>query len=102
MAKVKPGINIRTYERAQEVVDGIKDNGHNERYMRSVVSNVTGNGTYADNLSYRALQAEKHRILGVARKILKNREVGGDVSLECRVCSSPRSRDAGEQLYLFR
>jgi len=40
-----------------------------EIYMRSLISGVTGNGSYTDGLNYSELIRESMKILGVLRKI---------------------------------
>ena len=71
----------------------------NERYLRSLVANATGDGEYAQNLSYGDLRMEARRIKSVANKILKS---------ECRVNEENRlerincEEKAGVQLLLFR
>ena len=102
MVRGKPGIKIRSYKRAQEIVDGIGSNGYSEIYLRSVVSSVTGSGSYADGLSFAELQSEKHRILGVARRVLRGMKVSRSAGLESRVDGPSKTSDSDEQLYLFR
>lgn len=47
----------------------------NEKYLRSLVSEVTGNKDYADSLDYAGLRREGHKIKGIVLKILGIRRV---------------------------
>jgi hypothetical protein len=63
--------NIKGYDRAQKIVDNFSSD---EIYLRSLISNVTGNGEFADNLDFRGLLREGHKIKGIASKILKSKK----------------------------
>jgi len=57
---------------AIDLLSGI--NMLHEGNMRSWVAHITGNSNYASNLDYISLRREVHKIKGVARKILGERE----------------------------
>lgn len=68
----------------------------NENYLRSLVANATGDGDYADSLSYGELKRDARKIKKIANKILTRRTEELESSgLELV------SQDIGKQLLLF-
>lgn len=61
---------IRDYNEARQIIDNFS---RSEIYLRSLVSKVTGNTGFANNLDYRGLLHEGYKIRGIAKKILKKR-----------------------------
>lgn len=62
--------NISGYARAEEIV---RNFSREEKYLRSLIANVTGNGSYADHLDFRGLLREGFKIKGIVEKILKHK-----------------------------
>ncbi len=58
------------YEDARQIVSNFS---RENRYLRSLISRVTGSGSYADSLDYRGLLREGYKIRGVAAAMLKKR-----------------------------
>ena len=69
-----------------------------ERYLRSLVANVTGDGEYADSLGYFDLRREARRIKREADRVLEARNLRQVLEREVE---SPRENTAGKQLMLF-
>jgi len=63
----------RSYEITHEQAVRIEEkfNRRNESYLRSLVAELTGNGEYADSLSYYILMREGREIFSAAKKVLK-------------------------------
>lgn len=89
------GYKIDSYDLAERIV---KDFNKDGRWLKSVVTRVTGDGDFADRLPYSGLLHQGYRIRGVAQKILRirgqkiKRESAGESILE---------KTAGQQLSLF-
>ncbi len=64
------GFKIRGYEHAEQILDWPQ----NERALRTLVYDVTGDSDLAEYLNYRGLRHQYHRIKGVAQKILKSKK----------------------------
>jgi hypothetical protein len=66
---VEQGFKIRSYKHAQQILD----TPINELALRNLIYDVTRDGDKANYLDYRGLRHQYHRIIGVAKKILKNK-----------------------------
>ncbi len=90
---------IRGYGRAQEILDGFSTN---ERYLRSLVANVTGDGDYADGLDYSGLISEGRKIRGIAKRILRSKASRLETRAEQTTTMVPSgNRDLSHQMGLF-
>ncbi len=64
---IAQGFKIRGYKHARQILDCPT----NEVALRNLVYDVTRDGDLANNLDYRGLRHQYHRIVGVAKKMLK-------------------------------
>lgn len=80
---MKPGYKIKDYKDANDL---IANWDWNERWLRSALAKrITGvDISYLDNLGYRGLRHQGHRLLGVAKKIVKTTKDKG-CNLEAEV-----------------
>tara|TARA_Y100000034_G_scaffold122308_1_gene167594 strand:- start:847 stop:1143 length:297 start_codon:yes stop_codon:yes gene_type:complete len=62
--------HLPDYKRARQILADF--NPQNEKYLRSLISNITGNGSYADSLDFRGLRREGFKIRGIVEKILSH------------------------------
>jgi len=64
---IKDGFKIRSYKHAQQILD----TPMNELALRNLVYDVTRDGDLANYLDYRGIRHQYHRIVGVAKKMLR-------------------------------
>jgi len=64
---IRDGFKIRGYKHAQQILD----TPMNELALRNLVYDVTRDGDLANYLDYRGLRHQYHRIIGVAKKMLR-------------------------------